>query len=63
MSVNDVIFLGMNTVELIAIPAMLVLFVFAVWYGVVRGADGSPVLWAKPSRAEPKKAAAPRKAA
>ena len=51
MSVNDVVFLGMNTVELICLPVMLVLFVFAVWYGIVRGADGSPVLWRR--RASP----------
>ena len=61
MSVNDPIFLGMNTIELVAIPVMLVLFAFAVWYGIVRGADGSPVLWAKRPRPERKEAA--RKAA
>ncbi len=63
MSVNDVIFLGMNTIELIAIPVMLALFAFAVWYGVVRGADGSPVLWTRRSQPEPKKEAARRKPA
>lgn len=45
MSVNDPFLFGLNMIELFAIPAMLAMFVLAVWYGVVRGADGSPVLW------------------
>lgn len=53
MSVNDIVFLGMNTVQLIALPVLLVMFVFAVWYGIARGADDSPVLWDKRPRAEP----------
>ena len=61
MSVNDVVFLGMNTIQLVGIPAMLGLFVFAVWYGIVRGADGSPVLWRRRPEAEPPPAAARRR--
>jgi hypothetical protein len=45
MSVNDPFLFGLNMIELFALPAMLAMFVVAVWYGVVRGADGSPVLW------------------
>jgi len=45
MSVNDPYLFGLNMIELFAIPVMIAAFVFAVWYGVVRGADGSPVLW------------------
>lgn len=45
MSVNDPFLFGLNMVELFSIPIMIVAFIFAVWYGVVRGADGSPVLW------------------
>ena len=62
MSVNDVVFLGMNTVQLVAAPIMLVMFVFAVWYGIVRGADDAPVLWARRKGPEAKEAAQ-RKAA
>ena len=63
MSVNDPFLFGLNMVELFSIPAMLAIFAFAVWYGVVRGADGSPVLWgdadkraAARARKEPRKA-------
>lgn len=45
MSVNDPFLFGLNMIELFSIPIMLVAFTVAVWYGIVRGADGSPVLW------------------
>lgn len=53
MSVNEPFILGLNLVALIAIPVMVGIFAFAVWYGVAHGADGSPVLWARKPRARP----------
>jgi hypothetical protein len=61
MDINNVIFLGLSGVQLIALPIMLVMFAFAVLYGIYRGADGDPVLWGKPG--DPEKEAAARKTA
>jgi hypothetical protein len=62
MDINNVIFLGLSGVQLIAIPIMLAMFAFAVLYGIYRGGDDDPVLW-RSKRAQADKEAPARKQA
>lgn len=40
MEINEPIFLGMDLPMLVAIPTILVMFGFAVWFGVTRAETG-----------------------
>lgn len=39
MDVNDPILLGLNAIQLGSLPIMLLMFVFAVWFGVKHNDD------------------------